>query len=93
VAFELRSEFPAAAGDNGGAFYDPTQTDVNIFAEHPIIGLIGQNGRRGSRVRFIDFPTPAGTVRIKMRHEGVTPTGGGYFFAPSISAIRDVLAA
>jgi hypothetical protein len=90
VAFELRSEFPAAAGDNGGAFYDPTQTDVNIFAENPIIG---RNGRQGSRVRFIDFPTPAGTVRIKMRHEGVTPTGGGYVFAPSISAIRDVLAA
>ena len=55
--------------------------------------IIGQNGRQGSRVRFIDFPTPAGTVRIKMNNEWVTPTGGGYFFAPSISAIRDVLAA
>ena len=55
--------------------------------------IIGQSGRHGSRVRFIDFPTPAGTVRIKMKNEWVTPTGGGYFFAPSISAIRDVLAA
>jgi Dyp-type peroxidase family len=55
--------------------------------------IIGQNGRRGSRVRFIDFPTPAGTVRIRIKNEWVTPTGGGYFFAPSISAIRDVLAA
>ena len=55
--------------------------------------IIGQNGRQGSRVRFIDFPTAAGTVRIKMKNEWVTPTGGGYFFAPSISAIRDVLSA
>ena len=44
-------------------------------------------------MRFIDFPTAAGTVRIKMKNEWVTPTGGGYFFAPSISAIRDVLSA
>jgi hypothetical protein len=43
--------------------------------------------------RFIDFPAPAGIVRIKTKDEWVTPTGGGYFFAPSISAIRDVLAA
>lgn len=55
--------------------------------------IIGQNGRRGTRVRFIDFPTAAGTVRIKMKNEWVTPTGGGYFFAPSISAIRNVLSA
>jgi Dyp-type peroxidase family len=55
--------------------------------------IIGQNGRQGSRVRFIDFPTAAGVVRIKVKDEWVTPTGGGYFFAPTISAIRDVLAA
>jgi len=53
--------------------------------------IIGQNGRRGSRVRFIDVPTAAGTVRISMKNEWVTPTGGGYFFAPSLSAIRNVL--
>jgi len=66
-------------------------------ASQPNVGgfdpIIGQNGRRGSRVRFIDFPTPGGTVRIHMKDEWVTPTGGGYFFAPSISAIRDVLSA
>ena len=55
--------------------------------------IIGQNGRQGSRLRFIDFPTPAGIVRIKIKDEWVTSTGGGYFFAPTISAIRDVLAA
>ena len=66
-------------------------------ASQPNLGgfdpIIGQNGRRGSRIRFIDCPTPAGTFRIQMQDEWVTPTGGGYFFAPSISAIRDVLAA
>jgi Dyp-type peroxidase family len=66
-------------------------------ASQPNLGgfdpIIGQSGRRGSRIRFIDCPTPAGTFRIKMQDEWVTPTGGGYFFAPSISAIRDVLAA
>jgi len=55
--------------------------------------IIGQNGRQGLRARFIDVPTPSGTVRIRMKDEWVTPTGGGYFFAPSISAIRNVLAA
>jgi deferrochelatase/peroxidase EfeB len=55
--------------------------------------IIGQNGRHGSRVRFIDFPASGGIVRIKVKAEWVTATGGGYFFAPSISAIRDVLAA
>lgn len=55
--------------------------------------IIGQNGREGVRARVIDVPTPAGTVRLKFKSEWVIPTGGGYFFAPTVSAIRDVLAA
>ena len=66
----------------------PAQPNVGGFDP-----IIGQNGRRGSRVRFIDFPAPGGTVRINIKDEWVTPTGGGYFFAPTISAIRDVLSA
>lgn len=56
--------------------------------------IIGQNGRSdGGRGRFIDFPHPkGGTRRISFKEEWVVPTGGGYFFAPTISAIRDVLA-
>ena len=54
--------------------------------------IIGQNGRQGARTRYIDFPTPGGAVRLKFKAEWVTPTGGGYFFAPTVSAIRDVLA-
>jgi Dyp-type peroxidase family len=56
--------------------------------------IIGQNGSSTGRIRFIDFPKPGGgTVRIKFRKEWVIPSGGGYFFAPTISAVRDVLGA
>ena len=55
--------------------------------------IIGQNGRQGARTRYIDFPTPGGAVRLKFKTDWVMPTGGGYFFAPTVSAIRDVLAA
>jgi len=53
--------------------------------------IIGQadtvaNGRR----RFIDLPTGK---RCFLDHEWVIPTGGGYFFAPSISAVRNELGA
>lgn len=65
-------------------------TQPNVGGFDPVIG---QNGRQGSRARFIDVPTPAGTVRLRMKHEWVTPTGGGYFFAPTLTAIRTVLAA
>ena len=55
--------------------------------------IIGQNGGAPDRKRFIDFPTAKGPVRIAFSEEWVTPTGGGYFFAPAITVIRTVLAA
>jgi Dyp-type peroxidase family len=55
--------------------------------------LIGQRDKRGDRTRFIDFPAPEGSVRLEIEDEWVTPTGGGYFLAPPISAIVDVLGA
>jgi Dyp-type peroxidase family len=54
--------------------------------------IIGQNGGSPDRKRFIDFPTAKGPVRLSFSEEWVTPTGGGYFFAPTISAIRNGLA-
>lgn len=55
--------------------------------------LTGQRDQRGDRKRFIDFPGPEGGIRLDIEDEWVTPTGGGYFFAPPISAIADVLGA
>lgn len=53
--------------------------------------IIGQRDENGDRTRFIDFPGPKGRVRLDLRNEWVTPTAGGYFFAPPISAIDGVL--
>ena len=62
----------------------------NIGGHDPVMG---QRDSRGVRTRFIDFPTPAGPRRIRIKREWVIPTGGGYFFAPPIDAISSVLGA
>lgn len=56
----------------------------NLGGHDPIIG---QADRYGNRERQIDFPTPGGPVRLTLDSEWVTPTGGGYFFAPAIGTI------
>jgi Dyp-type peroxidase family len=82
----------------GSSIEDQFELLVRRWANSPIqpnFGghdpIIGQRDRRGARARFIDFPTPRGTVRIRLKHEWVIPTGGGYFFAPPIQAIAGVL--
>ncbi len=56
--------------------------------------LVGQNGQPGeNRVRRCTvFGAGLDKATIEMQQDYVVPTGGGYFFSPSISALRDTLA-
>ena len=55
--------------------------------------LIGQAGAEPQRQRITILKRPGHPdVELPLMSEWIVATGGGYFFAPSISAIRDVLA-
>jgi len=54
--------------------------------------VIGQNGSSSERERAFAFPVDKGVEQLRTTDEWVIPTGGGYFFAPSISALRDQIA-
>lgn len=50
--------------------------------------ILGQNANGSSRTRQFQVPVPDGSTRtVTTNDEWVIPTGGGYFFAPSISAL------
>ena len=54
--------------------------------------ILGQANRKKSRPRFFSLRLRDGTQpTIELKKDWVIPTGGGYFFAPSISALSDVL--
>ncbi|MDZ8259290.1 hypothetical protein [Nostoc sp. ChiQUE01b] len=62
----------------------------------PIIGQSENNKLNGDRTRkfFIhleDDQNKPQTKELTAPEDWVIPTGGGYFFAPSISALKDVL--
>ena len=55
--------------------------------------IVGQNNDEDSnQVRWCLFHNSAGTTKkIEMRKSFVIPTGGGYFFSPSINALNKIL--
>lgn len=54
--------------------------------------VIGQNGQPGQdRQRSCLLLKPGATGTVTAVDDAVIPTGGGYFFSPSMSAMRDVL--
>ena len=57
--------------------------------------VVGQNSQPGqNRVRSCVIVKPTGQAgAVTATSDAVIPTGGGYFFSPSISAMRDVLGA
>lgn len=55
--------------------------------------IMGRRDERGDRKRFVECPDDRATRTLELGNEWVVPTGGGYLFAPPISAVVSVLGA
>lgn len=50
--------------------------------------IIGQNGQSADRKRTFKVPINGSDQTIETKADWVIPTGGGYFFSPSIAALK-----
>lgn len=83
TSIEDQFEFVTKNWVNSADFKDPNAG---------IDPILGQSDQNGGRERTFNVRLNGAEHQLKAPADWVIPTGGGYFFAPSISAMRDVLA-
>ena len=101
TSIEDQFEFVTKLWVNNPDFSEPAATNHKVdgklpLGHDPIIGQSENNKPNGDRTRkfFIhleDDQDKPQTKELTAPEDWVIPTGGGYFFAPSISALKDVL--
>jgi Dyp-type peroxidase family len=100
TSIENQFEFITRNWVNAENFKEPVQTTASDKpidqggGHDPIIGQSNAADRaRNFTVTFPDPKNPTSTIakRVTTTEEWVVPTGGGYFFSPSLGALKDHL--
>ena len=102
TSIEEQFEFITRCWVNNEDFKEPFGHDPISGGHDPLIGqnnTPGADREREFTIAFTDAKDRRKNERVKTgdftqhgERDWVIPTGGGYFFAPSIDALRDVLA-